>query len=75
MNTVHLREVCRSLATLLAESNVQAEQVINENHSLLHQELGSEFDTVVRMVDSFDYDHALNMFKNICSTAHLIDDL
>jgi signal transduction histidine kinase/CheY-like chemotaxis protein len=75
IDTERLREVCRSLATLLAESNVQAEQVINEHHSLLHQGLGSEFDTVVRMVDSFDYDHALNMFKNICSTAHLIDDL
>ncbi|CAK0769769.1 two-component system, sensor histidine kinase and response regulator [Gammaproteobacteria bacterium] len=59
------KQTLEELKSLLVESDVRANRIVYDAAPLLRVVLGERFDLVARQIESFDYESALMMLRNI----------
>ncbi len=72
IDKARLQEICRHLATLLAEDDFTSNQLIDENAALLKQGLGDGFDSVAAASRSFDFSEALAQLEKAARQSGIV---
>ncbi|MGQ0711935.1 MAG: response regulator [Rhodoferax sp.] len=66
-----LAGVCRDLASLLADDDGQAGELLQEHAALLQQALGLHFEALRSAVDGYEFDTALGQLRQACQALDL----